>query len=72
MVVVEMGGGGGGGGGREGGREGGKNEHITIILASFPDSTPQLFIAPCMKGAIKSWGVESGMRLHYTAADRSA
>ena len=25
-------------------------------LASFPDSTPQLFIALC----IKSWGVESG------------
>ena len=33
-------------------------------LASFPDSTPKLFIAPCIKafihGAIKSLGVESG------------
>ena len=39
-------------------------------LASFPDSTPKLFIAPCNKklgggvwerhGAIKSLGVESG------------
>ena len=26
------------------------------VLASFPDSTPQLFIALCMK----SWGVEYG------------
>ena len=36
----------------------------TICLASFPDSTPQLFIALCIKAfihsAIKSWGVESG------------
>ena len=34
-------------------------------VASFPDSTPQLFIALCDKklgsdSAIKSWGVESG------------
>ena len=32
-------------------------------IASFPDSTPQLFIALCIKAlhsAIKSWGVESG------------
>ena len=28
-------------------------------LASFPDSTPQLFIA-FIHSAIKSWGVESG------------
>ena len=32
----------------------------TASLASFPGSTPQLFIAPCINGAIKSWGVESG------------
>ena len=33
-------------------------------IASFPDSTPQLFITLCIKAfihsAIKSWGVESG------------
>ena len=31
-----------------------------VALASFPDSTPKLFIAPCIKafihGAIKAWG----------------
>ena len=32
----------------------------TAFLASFPGSTPQLFITPCINGAIKSWGVESG------------
>ena len=40
-----------------------------VIVALFPDSTAQLFITPCIKalfiapclyGAIKSWGVESG------------
>ena len=30
----------------------------TISVASFPDSTPQLFAF--IYGAIKSWGVESG------------
>ena len=29
---------------------------ICVVVASFPDSTPQLCIALC----IKSWGVESG------------
>ena len=34
-------------------------------IASFPDSTPQIFIALCIQcdkklSAIKSWGVESG------------
>ena len=43
--------------------ENGRNETnttstSTVSLASFPDSTPQLFIALC--NAIKSWGVESG------------
>ena len=34
---------------------------VRVYVASFPDSTPKLFIAPAfIHGAIKSLGVESG------------
>ena len=42
---------------------------LRVCVASFPDSTPQLFIAPCINGAIngaiKSWGVESGNEARF-------
>ena len=40
------------------------NPHLFILcalgIASFPDSTPQLFYRTVYKSVIKSWGVESG------------
>ena len=36
-----------------------------MTVSSFPDSTPQLFIALCT--AIKNWGVESGNEANLTA-----
>ena len=44
------------------------------IIASFPDSTPQLFIAPYIKaghGTIKSWGVESGNEANTIMRNRA-
>ena len=47
-----------------------------IAVASFPDSTPQLLIAPCnpafIHGAIKNCGVESGNEDTHSRAKRTS